>query len=97
VNASRSPQGSPRAKAIAARGRQALRALRATIRNRPPALEVAEAGHFTQEAGVIVVERAMGAFQLTADATPSGNSLPRDCGHRQTPYLPTWAESRNPA
>src|SRR5271163_3313021 len=43
-------------------GPSAMRALRATIRNCPPPLELAEAGHFTQEAGVIVVEKAMASF-----------------------------------
>ena len=43
-------------------GAPAMRALRATIRNCPPPLELAEAGHFTQEAGVIVVEKAMASF-----------------------------------
>jgi haloalkane dehalogenase/tRNA(adenine34) deaminase len=43
-------------------GAPAMRALRATIRNCPPPLEPAEAGHFTQEAGVIIVEQAMASF-----------------------------------
>ena len=43
-------------------GAPAMRALRATIRNCPPPLELAEAGHFTQEAGVIIVEKAMALF-----------------------------------
>jgi haloalkane dehalogenase/tRNA(adenine34) deaminase len=43
-------------------GAPAMRALRALIRNCPPPLELAEAGHFTQEAGVIIVEQAMASF-----------------------------------
>lgn len=36
--------------------------LRKSIRNCPPPLEIADAGHFTQEAGAVIVERAMKAF-----------------------------------
>jgi haloalkane dehalogenase len=43
-------------------GAPAMRALHATIRNCPPPLELAEAGHFTQEAGVIIVEKAIASF-----------------------------------
>ena len=43
-------------------GAPAMRALHATIRNCPPPLELAEAGHFTQEDGVIIVEQAMASF-----------------------------------
>ena len=43
-------------------GAPAMRALRETIRNCPPPLELAEAGHFTQEAGDIIVEEAMASF-----------------------------------
>src|SRR5271156_301176 len=40
-------------------GAPAMLSLRETIRNCPPPLELAEAGHFTQEAGVVIVEQAM--------------------------------------
>ena len=43
-------------------GAPAMLSLRETIRNCPPPLELAEAGHFTQEAGVIIVEHAMASF-----------------------------------
>ena len=43
-------------------GAPAMRALHAVIRNCPPPLELAEAGHFTQEAGVVIVEKAMASF-----------------------------------
>jgi len=43
-------------------GPPAMAALRRIIRNCPPPLELAEAGHFTQEAGAIIVERAMASF-----------------------------------
>jgi haloalkane dehalogenase/tRNA(adenine34) deaminase len=43
-------------------GAPAMRALHAIIRNCPPPLELAEAGHFTQEAGVVIVEKAMASF-----------------------------------
>jgi haloalkane dehalogenase/tRNA(adenine34) deaminase len=43
-------------------GAPAMLSLRETIRNCPPPLELAEAGHFTQEAGVIIVEQAMASF-----------------------------------
>src|SRR5271167_1355163 len=37
-------------------GAPTMLSLRESIRNCPPPLELAEAGHFTQEAGVIIVE-----------------------------------------
>ena len=40
-------------------GPPVMEALRATIRNCPPPLELADAGHFTQEAGAVIVEAAM--------------------------------------
>ena len=43
-------------------GPPAMRALRATIRNCPPPLELADAGHFTQEAGAVIVEKALESF-----------------------------------
>jgi haloalkane dehalogenase len=43
-------------------GPQAMQALHAMIRNCPPPLELADAGHFTQEAGAVIVEKAMAAF-----------------------------------
>jgi haloalkane dehalogenase len=43
-------------------GPPAMKPLRATIRNCPPPLELADAGHFTQEAGAIIVEKAMASF-----------------------------------
>lgn len=43
-------------------GPPVMAALRKTIRNCPPPLELAEAGHFTQEAGAVIVEKAMAAF-----------------------------------
>lgn len=44
-------------------GRQVMQALRAMIRNCPPPLELAEAGHFTQEAGPVIVEHALASFR----------------------------------
>jgi len=43
-------------------GPPAMRALRQTIRNCPPPLELADAGHFVQEAGAVIVEKAMASF-----------------------------------
>jgi haloalkane dehalogenase/tRNA(adenine34) deaminase len=43
-------------------GPPAMRALRQTIRNYPPPLELADACHFVQEAGAVIVERAMVSF-----------------------------------
>jgi len=43
-------------------GPPAMRALRQTIRNCPPPLELADAGHFVQEAGAVIVENAMASF-----------------------------------
>ena len=43
-------------------GPPAMRVLQKTIRNCPPPLELAEAGHFVQEAGAIIVEKAMASF-----------------------------------
>lgn len=43
-------------------GSDVMRALRSVIRNCPPPLELAGAGHFTQEAGAIIVEHAMRHF-----------------------------------
>ncbi len=43
-------------------GPPAMRALRANIRNCPPPLELADAGHFVQEAGAVIVEKAMASF-----------------------------------
>lgn len=43
-------------------GPPAMRALRGLIRNCPEPLELADAGHFTQEAGAVIVERAMASF-----------------------------------
>ncbi len=43
-------------------GPPAMRALRQTIRNCPPPIELAEAGHFVQEAGAIIVDKAMASF-----------------------------------
>jgi haloalkane dehalogenase/tRNA(adenine34) deaminase len=45
-------------------GPPAMKALRTTIRNCPPPLELADAGHFTQEAGAVIVEKAMASFRL---------------------------------
>jgi haloalkane dehalogenase/tRNA(adenine34) deaminase len=39
-----------------------MKVLRATIRNCPPPFELADAGHFAQEAGAVIVERAMASF-----------------------------------
>lgn len=44
-------------------GPPVMNALRKTIRNCPPPLELADAGHFTQEAGAVIVEKAMAAFR----------------------------------
>jgi haloalkane dehalogenase/tRNA(adenine34) deaminase len=43
-------------------GPPTMQALRATIRNCPPPLELADAGHFTQEAGAVIVEAALESF-----------------------------------
>ena len=43
-------------------GPATMAALRENIRNCPPPLELAEAGHFTQETGAAIVEAAMKAF-----------------------------------
>ena len=43
-------------------GPPAMRALHKSIRNCPPPLELADARHFVQEAGAIIVEKAMGSF-----------------------------------
>lgn len=43
-------------------GAPVMRALRAMIRNCPAPLELVDAGHFTQEAGAIIVEKAMASF-----------------------------------
>ncbi len=43
-------------------GPATMAALRANIRNCPPPLELPDAGHFVQEAGAVIVERAMTAF-----------------------------------
>lgn len=47
-------------------GPPAMRMLRGQIRNCPQPLELAEAGHFVQEAGAIIVERALQSFASTA-------------------------------
>ncbi len=43
-------------------GPPAMRALHKLIRNCPPPLELADAGHFTQEAGSVIVEKALASF-----------------------------------
>ena len=43
-------------------GAPAMRHLHRSIRNCPPPLELAEAGHFTQEAGAVIIEAAMAHF-----------------------------------
>ena len=43
-------------------GPPAMRILHKTIRNCPPPLELADAGHFVQEAGAVIVEKAMASF-----------------------------------
>lgn len=43
-------------------GAAAMHALRSYIRNCPPPLELVDAGHFTQEAGAVIVERALACF-----------------------------------
>jgi haloalkane dehalogenase/tRNA(adenine34) deaminase len=43
-------------------GPPAMRALSKIIRNCPPPLELAAAGHFTQEAGAVIVEEALASF-----------------------------------
>ena len=43
-------------------GPPAMRLLQASIRGCPPPLELPEAGHFTQEAGAVIVESAMASF-----------------------------------
>lgn len=43
-------------------GPPVMQALRVTIRNCPLPLELADAGHFTQEAGAVIVEAAMKSF-----------------------------------
>jgi haloalkane dehalogenase/tRNA(adenine34) deaminase len=44
-------------------GPPVMEALRANIRNCPPALQLNEAGHFTQEAGAVIVEAALSSFR----------------------------------
>jgi haloalkane dehalogenase len=44
-------------------GPPAMRMLRKIIRNCPPPLELPDAGHFVQEAGAAIVERAMASFR----------------------------------
>lgn len=44
-------------------GPAAMQALRKFIRNCPPPLELHDAGHFTQEVGATIVERALASFQ----------------------------------
>ena len=43
-------------------GAPAMRLLHRSIRNCPPPLELAEAGHFAQEAGAVIVEAALSHF-----------------------------------
>ncbi len=43
-------------------GAPAMKALRKIIKNCPPPLELADAGHFVQEAGPVIVEQAMASF-----------------------------------
>ncbi len=43
-------------------GGPVMHALRENIRGCPPPFEIADAGHFTQEAGAIIVARALAAF-----------------------------------
>ncbi len=43
-------------------GAPAMRMLHKTIRNCPPPLELPDAGHFVQEAGAVIVEKAMASF-----------------------------------
>ena len=43
-------------------GPPVMRALRQSIRNCPPPLELADTGHFVQEAGARIVEKAMASF-----------------------------------
>jgi haloalkane dehalogenase/tRNA(adenine34) deaminase len=43
-------------------GPPAMRLLRKSLRNCPPPLELADAGHFVQEAGAVIVEKAMASF-----------------------------------
>src|SRR5271157_2322591 len=43
-------------------GAPAMRGLREIIKNCPPPLELADAGHFVQEAGPVIVEQAMASF-----------------------------------
>jgi len=43
-------------------GAPAMRVLLKSIRNCPPPLELPDAGHFVQEAGAVIVEKAMASF-----------------------------------
>jgi haloalkane dehalogenase/tRNA(adenine34) deaminase len=43
-------------------GGPAMRMLHTTIRNCPPPLELSDTGHFVQEAGALIVDRAMASF-----------------------------------
>ncbi len=43
-------------------GPPAMKALHRVIRNCPPPMELADAGHFVQEAGSIIVDRALNSF-----------------------------------
>jgi haloalkane dehalogenase/tRNA(adenine34) deaminase len=47
-------------------GPPAMRLLRSLIRNCPPPLELAQAGHFVQEAGAVIVEAALRHFAAGA-------------------------------
>lgn len=47
-------------------GPEVMRGLHTMIRDCPPPLELADAGHFTQEAGAIIVDHAMRSFGNTA-------------------------------
>jgi haloalkane dehalogenase/tRNA(adenine34) deaminase len=43
-------------------GAASMHELRGYIRDCPPPLELADAGHFTQEAGAVIVEQALASF-----------------------------------
>ena len=47
-------------------GTPVMQALREVIRNCPPPLELAGAGHFVQEAGAVIVDAAMASFAARA-------------------------------
>ena len=69
-----------------------MRMLRKTIRNCPPPLELADDGHFVQEAGAVIVERAL-AIATKANSvysvafSPDGTTLAVGGREVRIPFL----------